>query len=307
MQKMSNLNDMMVFLTVVEQGSFTKAANAYGLPKSNISRKITRLEEKLSVKLLERSTRSLHLTEIGQVYFQHCQRIFDEMQSANTCIETLSATPRGIVKLCTSVSAGQGLLADSLADFCQKFPQVKLDISLTNRRVDVVEEGFDVVIRVGQSPDSSLISKKLCTVNLNLYASPNYIKQYEAINHPDELSNHNCLWMSGIDGKPQWPLFRNEQKLTKTPESSLFSFNASFSCDDFMVIKKMAINGAGITMLPDYLCQKALSSQKLARVLPNWRGRRVDIYAIYPSRKGVTPKIRVLLDFLAERLANSLI
>jgi len=295
LKKFTDLNDMMVFLAVVEQGSFTKAANYFALPKSNISRKISRLEESLSVRLLERSTRSLHLTEIGQVYYHHCQRIFEEMESAEQCVETLSSVPKGNVKVCASVSVGQGLLAGKLASFYSLFPQVSIDLRLTNRRVDIVEEGFDIAIRVGQSPDSALISKKLSTVSLNLYASPKYISQHHALKVPDDLANHACLYMSSVSERGKWQL--SQQGIIKNVD-----LKPKFICDDFNVIKTMATTHAGIALLPDYLAEKSIISGALVEVLPQWQGRSIDIYAIYPSRKGVTPKIRVFLDYLAEQL-----
>ena len=285
----------MVFLVVVEQGSFTKAANFFALPKSNISRKISRLEESLSVRLLERSTRSLHLTEIGEIYYQHCQRIFEEMESAEQCVEKLSSMPKGNVKICASVSVGQGLLAGKLAGFYLQFPQVTIDLRLTNRRVDIVDEGFDIAIRVGQSPDTTLISKKLSTVHLNLYASPKYISEHGAINEPDDLVNHACLYMSSVSERAQW-------QLSQQGKINSLDIKPAFVCDDFHVIRKMAVDDVGIALLPDYLAKALIADDKLLQVLPRWQGRSIDIYAIYPSRKGVTPKIRVLLDYLAGQL-----
>lgn len=294
--KLTDLNDMMVFMNVAEQGSFTAAANKIGLPKSNISRKISRLEEKLAVKLIERSTRSLHLTEIGQVYLQHCQRIYDEMQSAEQCVENLSASPRGKIKLCTSVGAGQSLLAKPLAKFSQQFTDIEIDLKLTNRRVDIVEEGFDLAIRVGESPDSSLISKKLVTIHLALYASPNYLAQAKSIKSVEQLSQHKCLFMSSLDNKAVWPLFHQGKQYD-------FAFNPKIRADDFNVLKTMVSQDCGIGLFPHYMCSEEVARGDIVRVLPQWSGRTIDIYAIYPSRKGVTPKIRAFLDFLAAELA----
>lgn len=289
---MTDLNDMMVFLNVAEQGSFTGAANKIGLPKSNISRKITRLEETLTVKLIERSTRSMHLTEIGQVYFQHCQRIFEEMQSAQQCVENLVSVPKGKIKLCTSVGAGQGLLAKPLAKFSQQYPDIELDLKLINRRVDIVEEGFDLAVRVGESPDSSLISKKLVTIRLALFATPRYLQQHQSIETLQQLSKHQCLFMSSLNDKAIWPLYYEGKQHD-------FSFTPQIRADDFNVLKTMVMSDCGIGLFPEYLCYEELQQGKLVRVLPNWQGRTIDIYAIYASRKGVTPKIRALLDFFS--------
>ncbi len=294
---MSDLNDMMVFRTVVEKGSFTGAANSIGLPKSNISRKVSRLEESLGVLLLERSTRSLRLSEIGEIYYQHCVRIHEEMTNASLCVDAMSAVPKGWLKVGASVAVGQTLLAPKLAQFYQEFIQVKVDLQLSNRRIDIIEEGFDLAIRVGPSPDSSLISRKLCSVDLHLYASNHYLQKSLKSNpilHADDLAKHACLFMSDSSNKQRWELFDQDKK-------HHVNFDAAFVCDDFSVIYQQVTNDMGIALLPDYMCEQALQEQKVKRVLNNLVGRSVDIYAIYASRKGVTPKLRALLDYLVEQ------
>lgn len=291
---MTDLNDMMVFRTVVEKGSFTGAANSIGLPKSNISRKISRLEENLGVLLLERSTRSLRLSEIGQIYYEHCVRIHEEMTNASHCVEAMSAVPKGWLKVGASVAVGQSLLADKIAGFYQEFSEVKVDLQLNNRRIDIIEEGFDLAIRVGPSPDSSLISRKLCSVDLHLYASQQYLTGNIAnapLKQAEDLKQHNCLFMSDSSHKQRWQLFEDGKQ-------HHVEFEASFISDDFSVIYQQVLNGLGIALLPDYMCEQALKDNKVQRVLDNLVGRSVDIYAVYASRKGVTPKLRVFLDYL---------
>ncbi len=301
---MSDLNDMMVFRTVVEQGSFTKAANSIGLPKSNISRKISRLEEKLGVLLLERTTRSLRLSDIGQIYYEHCVRIHEEINSAQGCVEAMAAVPKGWLKICASVTVGQALLAGQLADFYEAYPQVNLDLRLTNRRIDLIEEGFDLAIRVGPSADSNLISKRLCSVNLHLYASPQYLAQHdtqEPLNSPANLAQHNCLYMSTGQQKPRWQLSGQQEKKYQ-------EIKPTFISDDFNVVLQMTLAHQGIALLPDYLCQQHTKENTLVRVLDKpmdeWVGNSIEVYAVYASRKGVTPKLRVLLDYLAQRFSG---
>jgi len=296
---MSDLNDMMVFLTVVEHGSFTLAADAISLPKSNISRKVSRLENQLGVRLLERSTRSLHLTEIGQTYYEYCVRINEELISSKKCIETMSSAPIGVLKICASVTIGQSLLAPLLIEFNELYPDILIDLKLTNRRVDVIEEGFDLVIRVGESADSSLISKKLMSTHLKLYASPQYINNPNTLKDITiaNLADHKCLFMNAATQAKQWVLnYKNE--------SQAFKLKPSFVCDDFNVIYQMTLNGAGISLLPDYLCKNAIKHNELHQVLEAWQSSKISLYAIYASRKGVTPKIRVMIDFLNLKLQN---
>lgn len=297
---MTDLNDMMVFRTVVEKGSFTGAAHSIGLPKSNISRKISRLEESLGVLLLERSTRSLRLSEIGQIYYEHCVRIHEEMTNASHCVEAMSAIPRGWLKVAASVAVGQSLLANKIAGFYQNYPEVKVDLQLSNRRIDIIEEGIDLAIRVGASPDSSLISRKLCSVDLHLYASQKYLDEHlktAPLKHPSDLKQHHCLFMSDSSHKQRWQLFEQETQ-------HHIDFEATFISDDFSVIHQQVLNGLGIALLPDYMCEQALKDKKIQRVLDNLVGRSVDIYAVYASRKGVTPKLRVFLDYLIAHFNN---
>ncbi|WOH36212.1 LysR family transcriptional regulator [Thalassotalea fonticola] len=294
---MTDLNDMMVFRQVVEQGSFTAAANEIGLPKSNISRKISRLETGLQAKLLERSTRSLNLTEVGRIFYDHCVRIADEVASAQECIETLSHNPKGWIKLCTSLTLGQTLISPHLAKFSEQYPDVHLDINLTNRRVDVIEEGFDLIIRVGESPDSNLITKRLTTVKLALFASRGYVEKHKVmpIKNPDDLQLHSCLYMNARNEKHRWHLSNSERQIH-------LDITPSMLCNDFATLQQMALSDMGIALLPEYLCKAEVTTGNLQRVLPDWDGRKVNLYAIYPSRKGATPKIRAFIDYLAQQL-----
>lgn len=301
---MKNLNDMMVFASVVKTGSFTATALAFELPKSNISRKITRLEQNIGARLLERSTRTQRLTEIGKVYYQHCLRIQEELQNAELSVTSLMAAPKGLLTICTSISVGQGLLSPYLAKFKQVYPEVQIKLHLTNRRVDLIEEGFDLVLRVGELPDSNLVAKKLCSREIHLYASPDYLatKQLDARLHdsPEQLEQLDCLFMNQISNKAQWQLNRSTKK-----EAFTVNFSPAFYCDDFNVLSQLAQDGAGITALPDYIARDAVTQGRLVRVLPLWLVKTVDIYALYPSHKGAMPKLSALLNFLSENLPKS--
>lgn len=291
-----DLNDLLVFMKVAQLGSFTKAGDKLGVPKSNISRKISRLEDQLGVRLLERSTRSLHLTEIGKVYFQHCLRIQEELDNAEQSLESLKTGVTGTLSVCASVGVGQYLLAPLVAEFKALQPQVKFALNFTNRRVDVIEEGVDLAIRVGESPDSNLISKKLKVINLSLYASKHYLEAATTygsdITSIKDLSEHPCLYMDGIDGKPKWHLLEAEQE-------HYVEFIPEVIANDFYTLKTLAEEGLGIALLPTYMANK---SKTLVKVLPECVGRTVNLYGIYPSRLGVTPKLRSFLEFLESSL-----
>ena len=288
-----DLNDLMVFTTVVEQGSFTGAAEAYNTPKSNISRKITRLETHLGVRLLERSTRSLRLTEVGQRYYEYCRRIKDELDAADSAVESMLEKPQGRLRICTSLGVGQSLLSEHLANFCLNNPNIELDLTLTNRRVDLIEEGFDLAFRVGDLADSSLVSKRLCSINLRLYSAPD--RGVEGLSHPSELLSHPLMLMSAKERSADWQLFSGE-------EQHHLTFKPSVRCDDFSMLKRMAVQGLGITELPDYMAREFEHNGKLINVLPNWHFKPVELYALYPSHRGSTPKVRALLDYLSIQL-----
>ncbi|AXN30856.1 LysR family transcriptional regulator [Vibrio coralliilyticus] len=292
---MTDLNDLMVFATVVERGSFTQAAEALNTPKSNISRKITRLESQLGVRLLERSTRKLHLTEIGQRYYQYCKRIKEEYEAAGSAVESMLEKPQGRLRVCTSLGVGQSLLGDHLAEYCRHYPDVELDLSLTNRRVDLIEEGYDLAFRVGELPDSGLIAKKLCSINLRLYAAPSFAKH--RINTPSDLLKHPLMLMSAKERSPDWHLHCGVDK-------TALRFEPNVRCDDFSMLMRMAIKGLGITELPEYMAKRELAEGTLINILPDWQFEPVDLYALYPSHRGSTPKVRALLTHLSQALPH---
>jgi len=291
---MVDVNDMLVFAKVVEKGSFTAAADDLGTPKSNISRKITRLENEIGVRLLERSTRSQRLTEIGKQFYDSCRRIKDELNVAQHTVETLLEKPVGTLKVCASVTVGQSLLSELLADFCKQFPEIKLEISLTNRRVDVIEEGFDIVFRVGKLVESGLVARKLTTLDLRLYAAPEFAK--EEINVPTDLIPYPLMLMSDKERKPIWDFVSGDS-------TQQIHFNPYIQCDDFSVLKRMAVQGIGITELPEYMAKEFVTDGKLVNILPKWQFEGVSLYALYPSRRGATPKLRALMNYMIEHFS----
>jgi len=291
----TDLNDMLIFLAVAELGSFTAAAEQLNTPKSNISRRITRLEQSLNIRLLERTTRSLNLTEPGQIYLEHCRRIKEEVNGATQSLEALKSLPSGTLRVCTTVTLGQNIFAPHFIKFREQFPSVKLDIQLTNRRVDLIEESIDVAFRVGASVDSNLISRRICTLSMHLYAHPNYLAQKEKLEHFKQLTKHDCLYMSGQGGTPSWPVVIESLQDNIELEPVL-------QCDDFNLLYQACTAAQGIALLPDYLCKDKVNTGSLVPVLPNQISRNVDIFALFPSRKGKLPKLTALLDTLIENM-----
>lgn len=290
-----DLNDMAIFARIVEAGTLTAAAARLGLPKSNISRRLARLEDALNVRLLERTTRSLRLTEIGEIYFRHCQRLLEEVDHAEESIAALAEAPRGLLRVSTSITIGQHLLAPLLATFMVALPEVRLQLQLTTRRVDLIHEGFDLAIRAGELEDSSLVGRRLCQSTLSWCASPAYLKAYGKPGHPGELAGHDCLLLAETDGVRHVHLIgQNGQERFRIEPHAIVN--------DFSTLRTLAIAGAGIALMPDYMIGPAVGEQQLTRIMPNWSSPPIDIHALFPSHRGATPKVRAFLDFLVKRL-----
>lgn len=293
---MKDLNDMLVFSLVVESGSFTAAAAKLGIPTSSVSRKVSRLEQQLGVRLLERTTRKHHLSEVGQVFYQHCQRIKEELDYAESSVQQLLATPQGKLRVGTSVSIGQQLISPSIAEFLCRYPRIELELSLTNRRVNLIEEGFDLLIRVGELEDSTLVAKCLGSSCRRLYASPGYLDQHGQPEQPEALLQHDCLMMNASGPEMEW-------LLESSAETRRVRLKPRLQIDDFSMLADAAGAGLGIAVLPHYIGDQQLATGQLREVLPAWSLSQVNIYALYPSHRGATPKLRLLLEHLTQALA----
>ena len=295
----TDLNDMMVFLSIVESGSFTLAAERLGIPKANVSRKLTRLEQALGVTLLERSTRTQQLTAAGKKYLLHCKRIHEEVTLAHTSVcEELSAYT-GDLKVGASVATGQEILKPALAKFMAQFPQINLQLNLVNRRVNFIEEGFDVLIRIGKLDDSQLIGKKLGAVRKRLYLSPHYCQNKAIPTQITQLKEHDLLLMNAVTNDSRFSLESNAQATEINQKARLL-------VDDFSVLKAATISGLGIGLLPDYMCQEEVEDKKLIAVLPEWATPALDVYALYPKNRAKIPKVKAFLTFIDELFAHRL-
>ena len=297
---MRDLNDMAVFAGVVEAAGISSAARRLGLPKSNVSRRLARLEERLNVRLLERTTRRVHLTEIGEVYYRHCRRILEEADHADLCVDHLAAAPRGLLRVSASVTTGHHLLGSVLGQFICDFPEIRVQLVLSNSRVDLIEEGFDVAIRVGELDDTSLIAKRLGESRLVFYASPEYVAAHTAPETPDDLHAHQLLIMSDKDVSHRLELIgpTKTKSLTVKPWTVI---------NDFEVLRRAVMDGCGISIIPEYMCLEDEETERLVRVLADWSLPPVEFHALFPSHRGATPKVRAFLDFLANRVSRGLL
>ncbi|MFY0615772.1 MAG: LysR family transcriptional regulator [Hyphomicrobiaceae bacterium] len=289
----TNIDGMVVFANIVAHGGVTAAARALKLPKSNVSRRLAQLEDKLGVRLLERTTRKTHLTEIGEIYYQHCRRIVEEIEHADLSIAQLLEVPRGTLRVSTSVTVGQHLIAPLLPGFIKTYPEVRMSLQLSNRRVDLVEEGYDLAIRVGQLEDSSLISRSLGGSELGVYGAAKYLEAHGVPKSPTALAKLDCLAMSHAETGHVW-------NLSGPSGLKHVEIKPRAIVNDFAVLEQMVHEGIGVALLPNYLAQ----SPKLIRVLPKWSVPFIELHAIYPSHRGATPKMRAFLDWLIDKLAH---
>ena len=288
---MHNLNDMRLFAKVASVGSFTAAAEQLGVPISTLSRRVTQMEAELGVRLLERTTRSLRLTEAGELYLNFCERIQAEADQAEAAILNLVEEPRGLIRVGAPLDIGQGLLSPVLAGFLRLYPDVQVNCYFCNRRVELLDENFDVVIRVGALDDTSLVAKKLGDVVPGLFASRAYLDTRGTPKMVNDLLKHDLLVMSDSAKDNRWRLSR-PNKSVRLPVNPVATLN------DFAGLRELVVQGAGIALLPPYLCRDTDSD--IRRVLPTWSAPAAPISVLYPSHRGTTPKLRAFVDFLGE-------
>lgn len=286
-----DLNEMAIFVHVVEAGSFTGAARHLGLPKSTVSRKITQLEERLGIRLIQRTTRSLRLTDTGNAYYNHCARIMGEIEEANIAVTHMQSTPTGTLRITAPVLFGSTVLAGLIADYCDQHPQVTVDMALSDQKLDLVQDGIDVAFRVGTLEDSSLIGRHLGDVRSLLCASPGYIKKHGEIHHPDTLCEHNLMTLT------QWPSW---QLCGPGGQTHNHNVQPRVQVNDFASLHTLALSGSGVVPLPSIIAAPAIRSGKLVQVLPEWPFEASPIHALYPSNRHLSAKVRSFVEFVIE-------
>ncbi|CAM2063738.1 LysR family transcriptional regulator [Sulfidibacter corallicola] len=292
---MRDLNDMIVFAKVVEAGGFSAAGRLLQLPTSNISRRVARLEVSLDARLLERTTRRMRLTELGRIYYEHCRRIMEEADQAEQSVSMHRGTPMGLLRVSASVTTGIHLISPLLTEYLEAYPEVKVDLNLTNRRVDLIEEGFDVVIRVGSLPDSNLTAKYLGETNLYLWAAPGIMGELGVPEVPADLARFQVLCMSDSGFSASWTLEGPAGTETVPLQPRAF-------VNDFTAMRQLLLDGAGIGFLPGYMCTEMEERGHLVRVLPEWHLPPVVFHALFTGQRGAVPKVRTFLDLIVRKL-----
>jgi len=290
-----NVNDAIIFTHVARSKSVTHAAQQMGLAKSKVSRRLQALENELGVRLMERTTRSISLTEAGNLLYEKCLRIHQSVKEAEAVIETFSDQIQGRLKVSVSTSMGQAVIAPVIAEFMRRYPLIELELLVTNRRVDLIAEGVDVAIRIGRMEDSSYVCKKMGELEAGIYASPDYLKAAPELLSPEDLVAHRVLSMLLADRAGRWHLDNGQQLKT-------IDINPVFGVNDFGVLSRVCEDGAGIACIPAYKVTSSIDDGRLVRVLPQWRLPSIEFYALFPSREGISNKTRLWLDFLQDTI-----
>jgi len=295
---MQDLNDLYLFVQAVDHGGFAAAARALGLQKSKVSRRIGLLEDRLGVRLIQRSTRRFSVTEIGQEYYRRCVAMLVEAESAQTVIDQSRAEPCGVVRL----SCPTGLLAFQFGAlfgrFMALYPDVELHVESTNRRVDVIGEGFDLAIRVRPPPltESELVMRRFDERTIRIVASPDLLKQ-RAITLPADLAGLPSLDFGPAGGEHRWRLTHADGSIAEVRHAP------RLITDDMAVLRDAALAGAGAARLPTLVVWDDLQAGRLVTLLPDWKPSNEIVHAVFPSRRGLLPSVRALLDFLADECA----
>lgn len=296
---MDKFESIRAFTQVVESGGFAAAAREMGLSRSHVNKLVIALENELGVQLLHRSTRVVTPTETGLAFHERCVEILASLDEAERSITQLQAEPKGRLRINAPMSFGTMHLAPVLADFLSQYPDLEVQLTLNDRFIDPIEEGFDITVRIARpSENASLIVHPLAKAERLLCAAPNYLKTRGSPTHPDELLHHSCLHYGQLAVEDQWTLIGADGEHTIAVTGVLCSNNGE-------VLRDAAIRGLGITLLPTFIVEKELQQGILRQVLPNYHPPELIISAIYPVNRHLSTKVRLLVEFLQQQLGNS--
>jgi DNA-binding transcriptional LysR family regulator len=289
-----NLADIAVFVRVVERGSFTTAADDLGLSRAVVSKYVSRLEERMGARLLNRTTRRLSLTEAGATLFEASRGALVRIEEAQNVVARVQAEPRGRLRLSAPMSFGILHLGPAIVEFARRHPQVTLDLSLDDRFVNLVAEGFDVAVRIGALTDSTLVARKIGFTRAVACASPAYIAERGEPRTPEELASHDCLIYSYLANANVWRFTSRERREIPVAVAGTLRVNNG------IVLAEAALAGRGVLVTPSFYVAPMLRDGRLRRLLPEYRLPELGIYAVYPQKEHVPPKVRVFIDFLAQ-------
>lgn len=283
-----NLEGIDIFVKVIQTGSFTKAAQALKKPVTTVSDKVAQLEKRLGVTLIHRTTRQLKLTPVGESYYEKCLRALAEFEVAEQELQTSKMEPQGRLRVTTSVDVGHSVMPALAKRFLQKYPNVKLELMVTNRMVDLVGEGVDLGIRIGKLSDSTYRARKYMEATASIWATPELIKRYGAPQAPKHLEKMPAVSFT-LQKNQTIEICRNKEKVKVQLQSRIQS-------DDMETVKQLALESIGVGFFPDFICEKEESSGRLVRLLPEWAWSKIPLWFVYPDQKFVAPNVKAFID-----------
>ncbi|MEZ9468631.1 LysR substrate-binding domain-containing protein [Vibrio breoganii] len=290
---MSQWEGIEEFVAVADSESFTKAALVLDTSVAQISRRLSALEARLGVKLVHRTTRRVSVTDVGLGYAEHCRMLLDGLAEAEREVTESHSLPIGRLRITAPTTYGESVIAPLLMEFVALYPQLELDLQLSNDRLDLIADKFDIAIRIGELPDSTLIAKKLSERQQYVCASPDYIAEYGEALHPSQLADCDCL----LSSSSTWRFLENNKKLNLT-------MRGSFRCNSGNVLTAAALQGKGVVQLPDFYVASHIEKNNLVELLPDYRCEREPIWALYPQNRHLSPKVKMAIEFLSEKLAQ---
>lgn len=285
---------MLLFSRLVELKSFTAVADHLRLSRSLVSKRITRLEDHLGVQLVNRTTRRVELTEAGRTYYQYCLQIENTIQEAESVVSEIRRQPKGNLHVNAPVTYGQIILAPVIAKFLKRYPDISVNLSLSDHYVDVIEGGYDIVIRIGNLKDSSLRARKIATTKLCVFAHKQYLKKHGTPKTPQDLQQHNCLLYRYMRGAP------NTWEFKGLMGKEVVQVNGNFSAENGVPLYKVAQAGLGVAIQPEFVLD-GFRDKNIVRLLQDYQQPDIGIYAIYPNTRKLPLNTRVFIDYLAER------
>ncbi|MFU8927933.1 LysR family transcriptional regulator [Acinetobacter puyangensis] len=297
----SHFDDFYCFAVVVEHGGFSAAERATDIPKSKLSRRILNLEQYLGVRLIHRNSRQFSVTDMGMKIYEQAKIMLNAAQAAQDIVHKLSETPRGTVKISTPTSIAQHELAKILPNFLKQYPEIQIQLFISNRRYDVINEGIDIALRVRSQldNDTGLIVRRFAKIQQHLCASQAYLNQFGTPRHPDELTQHRLLSMMEH-------VIRHDLELNSNHgESFKIKIEPHVLGLDFVMLNQLAKEDCGIVLLPDSISADAIQSGELVYVLPEWHAPHGIFHMVYPSRQGILPAVKVFIDYLVEQLTET--
>lgn len=297
---MQDLNDLYYYVQVVEHQGFAAAGRALATPKSKLSRRVAGLESRLGVRLIQRSTRQFNVTPIGQTYYQHCKAMLVEADAAQESIDSVHAEPCGVIRMTCPINLLHFHVNGMLAEFMARYPDVTLQLEGTNRRVDLLAEGIDIAIRVRPLPleDSELVMRVLSDRGQCLVASPQLVEQQGLPQHPADLAAWPSLGSGSAESSFAWTLNGPDNQQVTQP------FTPRYLTTEMQALQDAALLGVGVVQLPHLMVDADLTAGRLIQLLPDWSPRREVIHVVFPSRRGLLPAVRALVDHLVDAYAS---